>query len=89
MNHKKCQDKAIKEYMKRRPTMVDAYFELNNVVSVRINGNKAMPSEITKTGQPMVYTYTPVSPKTGKKLSPKIKRGFMAHVFCPFCGKKY
>jgi len=76
-----CNAKIRQGLMANNETITHVYFDLSNIQDMsKRNG-------VTKTGQNIEIGYFHTM-KSGE-IREKTRKSFVAHIFCPFCGKKY
>ena len=84
INHEKCIDKIRKAIMKEQTDINYIRFDLSNIVSWDENNKR---SKYNKTGQRIEVGFD--YKKKDGTIVKKERKSFIAHTFCPFCGKKY
>ncbi len=84
INHEKCLDKVRKQIMKASPELKYVRFDMASIVSWDENNKR---SKYHKTGQRIEVVYDKT--KKDGTIIKKEEKSFIAHDYCPFCGKKY
>lgn len=80
VNHEKCIEKVRDQIMKADPKVNYVRFDLSNIVTW---DEKNKRSQYKKTGQRVVVGLI------NKNGNQKEEKSFVAHDYCPYCGKKY
>ena len=76
-----CNATVRKGIMTNNPNITAVYFEQSNIQNV------ASKDRVWKTGQTIEVHYNHTL-KNGE-IREKHRKSFVAHQYCPFCGKKY
>lgn len=84
IDHKACIDRRREQIMTANPDVNYVRFDMDNIKSTYENGYRNL---FYKTGQRITIGFD--HKKKDGTVVGKEEKSFIAHDYCPFCGKKY